>query len=506
MKAIILARVSTLRQERDGLSLEDIQLPDLRKYAEEKGIEVVQEFIFSESADSKIRKKFNEVVDFVKADKSITAVIAFRVDRITRNFRDAVLCDDLRLNYDIELHFVHDRLVIHKDSSGRDIQDWDLKVFLAKQQLNRLKDDANNTADTLLRLGRKPGRAPIGYRNITLPDGRTKDVIPDPERAPFIVEMFNLYAQGSHSYLSLYRLMKEKGLTASTGTSKAIPKSLVEHIMHDPFYYGVQRYKDKLYPHTYQPLIEKWLFDKCQGIIDGRKHTNYKYNSKPFAFRNLITCHNCGGTIGLDIKKGKYRYCFCNKYPDRACDTPRQHESDLIEQVKTGIIEHLSKITSETIQDVVSDMQKKETADSSAYTSRFELISKKIETLDAQNRTMYQDRLAGRITPEQYDELATANKTQIAQLQGQLSQSPTESKDLIITAEYLLSLLQKVGQLYESSKEEHKQRIHTFLLSNCTLKQKELVWELNKPFDAVLNCSKSSIWLPRLGSNQRHPR
>ena len=56
-KAVILARVSTLRQEKEGLSLQDIQLPILRDYAKDNDLEVVREFVFSESADRKIRTK-----------------------------------------------------------------------------------------------------------------------------------------------------------------------------------------------------------------------------------------------------------------------------------------------------------------------------------------------------------------------------------------------------------------------------------------------------------------
>ena len=37
IKAVILARVSTKRQEMEGLSLKEIQLPFLQKYAVEKG-------------------------------------------------------------------------------------------------------------------------------------------------------------------------------------------------------------------------------------------------------------------------------------------------------------------------------------------------------------------------------------------------------------------------------------------------------------------------------------
>jgi len=61
-KAVILARVSTLKQEKEGLSLKDIQLPELRDYAVKRDYEVVKEFVFSESADYKIRKRFNEMI------------------------------------------------------------------------------------------------------------------------------------------------------------------------------------------------------------------------------------------------------------------------------------------------------------------------------------------------------------------------------------------------------------------------------------------------------------
>ena len=155
-KAVILARVSTLRQEKEGLSLKDIQLPILRDYAKDNDLEVVREFVFSESADRKIRTKFTEMIDFVKSKTDVEAIIAYRVDRVTRNYRDAVLIDDLRSEYKKEIHFVYDRLVISQKTIGHNITDWDTKVYLAKQFLNRLKDDAITTAQRKLANGEWP--------------------------------------------------------------------------------------------------------------------------------------------------------------------------------------------------------------------------------------------------------------------------------------------------------------------------------------------------------------
>jgi DNA invertase Pin-like site-specific DNA recombinase len=45
-KAIILARVSTKEQEETGLSIDKIQLPQMRQYAIDNELEVVKEFVF----------------------------------------------------------------------------------------------------------------------------------------------------------------------------------------------------------------------------------------------------------------------------------------------------------------------------------------------------------------------------------------------------------------------------------------------------------------------------
>jgi DNA invertase Pin-like site-specific DNA recombinase len=48
MKAVILARVSTIRQEREGLSIREIQIPRLEEYCDRNEIEIAKEFVFSE--------------------------------------------------------------------------------------------------------------------------------------------------------------------------------------------------------------------------------------------------------------------------------------------------------------------------------------------------------------------------------------------------------------------------------------------------------------------------
>jgi len=128
-------------------------------------LEIVKKFEFHESAGHKIRKNFDEMMEFVKQNDDIRAILTYRVDRITRNFRDAVALDNLRVEHDKELHFANDRLVLKADSVGRDIQDWDLQVFLAKQTLNRLKEDGFNSFKYKVLNGEWAGKASCGHKN-----------------------------------------------------------------------------------------------------------------------------------------------------------------------------------------------------------------------------------------------------------------------------------------------------------------------------------------------------
>lgn len=261
MKAVILARVSTLKQEKEGLSLKDIQLPQLREYATKNGFEVVKEFVFSESADRKIRTKFNEMTDFVKENDDIKAIITYRVDRITRNFRDAVLIDELRLEHDKEIHFVYDHFSISKSTVGRDIQDWDTKVYLAKMYLNRLREDAVNSAMFKLKNGEWPLKAPYGYRNITREDGK-KWIVIEPFEAQVVEKMYEWYSTASFSMLEVRNKVKEV-------FNLDFSKSKVDFILKHPFYAGTMPYDGQQYPHRYDRIISREMFDRVQEIKAG---------------------------------------------------------------------------------------------------------------------------------------------------------------------------------------------------------------------------------------------
>lgn len=92
-KAVILARVSSKAQEEEGYSL-DAQQKLLKSYCAEQSYKIISEFRISETASKhEQRTVFKEMMIYLRKG-GITHLIVEKTDRLTRNFRDAIIVDD----------------------------------------------------------------------------------------------------------------------------------------------------------------------------------------------------------------------------------------------------------------------------------------------------------------------------------------------------------------------------------------------------------------------------
>jgi len=66
--------------------------------------------------------------------------------------------------------------------------------------------------------------------------------------------------------------------------------------------------KGKLYPHRYPTLISKNTFEKVQDVKNGYKKKKFKYAGKPYIYRGLIRCAQCGLAITPEKHKGHVYY------------------------------------------------------------------------------------------------------------------------------------------------------------------------------------------------------
>lgn len=141
--AVVFARVSSQEQEL-GASI-DAQLKSVFDYCEQKNLNIVKKFVLTESSTRGDRKQYHEMLDFVKSYKDKIAIVVNRVDRLQRSYKDTPALEEMRKSGKIEVHFLKENLILHKDSTGMEIMFWNMSVLMANSYILSLADNVKRS-------------------------------------------------------------------------------------------------------------------------------------------------------------------------------------------------------------------------------------------------------------------------------------------------------------------------------------------------------------------------
>ena len=166
-QAVIYARVSSKEQEKEGFSI-PVQLKLLKEYASAQGFKIAQEYVDVETAKATGRAAFGEMVAYFKAHPSVRALLVEKTDRLYRNLKDWVTVDEL----DVEIHLPKEGVVLSRESCSSEKFMHGIKVLMAKNYIDNLSEEARKGMREKAEQGIWPTRTPLGYHNISGPDGK----------------------------------------------------------------------------------------------------------------------------------------------------------------------------------------------------------------------------------------------------------------------------------------------------------------------------------------------
>ena len=490
MKAIILARVSK-EDQLEGSSI-PAQLARSQEYAKRKELEIFKEYQFDESSLKEHRTKFEEVLKYIRTSKEPIALIVETVDRLQRSFKESVVLDEFRKNGKLVIHFIRENLILHKNSNSSELQRWDLGVFVARSYVLQLSDNVKRSFEQKARNGEFPHKAPVGYKNITL-ENEQKDIVPDPNKDFLIVKMFELYASGNFSMLKLTKEMKRLGLTSSVG--KTIVTSQVEHILKNPFYYGEMLYHEKIFQHKYEPIISRYLFNQLQDVIVSFSKKPFKRSEKPYVFRGLISCPDCGCLFTPELKKGKYIYYHCTNYHRNCTNRAWVKEKTITDQIE-GILKQF-QLTDEQSDFLKERLRLSHENKQNYYQQNLKRIQGRLDAISRRLKLMYEDRLDGRITTDDYDTFVKELGVERQKLLIELEEHAKGDDSFYETSGKILDLASHAYELFKSSEVPEKTSIVNFILQNLRLQGENLLYEAKTPFQGVLAYHKDGNWLGR---------
>ncbi|MGI9650937.1 recombinase family protein [Chryseobacterium sp. RLHN22] len=308
--AYLYVRVSTDEQKRKGYSLPE-QEDRLLKYCKYNDIEVKGIYREDYSAKSFNRPEWKELFSEIK--KKLTGedknILFIKWDRFSRNVECAYEMIGKLRKYKTTAMAIEQPIDFSVPEST-----VMLAVYLAVPEAENTRR-AQNTSNGMRRaklLGRYPNKAPMGFMNITLMDGR-KAIVPKEPEAEIIKWVFQA-AQNNHRISEIRKIAIEKGLICS--------RSYFFRILRNSLYCGLITIKldakeEQMIQGLHEPLISKSLFYQVQSIINTkRKITSNRDDLKEIFFlRGFLICPVCGRKLTGSFSKGKrkrYPYYHCH--------------------------------------------------------------------------------------------------------------------------------------------------------------------------------------------------
>lgn len=480
-KTVLFCRVSSKEQEESGYSL-PAQEKLLKEYAESRDLIATKIFSISESASGhKQRKIFQEMIQYL-GEENIKIVVCEKIDRLTRNLKDAVMINDwLNEDEDRRIHFVKEGSELHKNSVSHEKFIWNIKVSTSQFYIDNLSEEVKKGQKEKLAQGWLPNRPPIGYK--TIGDQGHKIHVPDENIAPLVKKMFDLYATGNYSLKKLTEAVYEIGLRSFTG--KQLSKSRIHDYITDQFYIGKNCWNGIMSDGKQEIFIDEDVFHKVQSLLK-RKNTP-KYSKHHYLFQGMIKCGECGGQISWEQQK-EHVYGHCNHY--RNCTQEGSTREDKVEpQLVTALLK--LKIDNPKVLAWVREALRETHKDQiNFYECSLHELNERLQKAQKRLGKIYDDKIDEKITESFYEQKrreyvgeADSATTAIAKL----TRANTKFHDLGVR---LYDVAQNGEKIYYKTKGEPRRQLLTLVFDTLKLKNGEILYEYTKPFQMLYEAVK----------------
>ena len=308
--AILYIRVSTDEQAQKGYSQQS-QRERLEKFCFANKIQILQIVYEDHSAKTFDRPEWSKL--FLSLNRSRVNrpdfILFSRWDRFSRNAADAYSMIERLKKMNIETKAIDQplNLAIPENKIM-------LAIYLATSEVENDRRSLNvrQGMRKAKQEGRYMCRAPIGYINITLIDGK-KCIIPKEPEATFIKNIFIELAKGYHSTRFIYNEAIENGFKCSLNNFWLM--------IRNPIYCGkiiVPAYEQEnryLVNGLHEKLISEGTFKQVQQVLNNHgKPQRRTTTNNQLPLRGLLTCPLCFKNLTGSASKGRntyYHYYHC---------------------------------------------------------------------------------------------------------------------------------------------------------------------------------------------------
>jgi len=477
-KVFAYTRVSTPRQGQKGVSLPE-QRAAISRYAEQRSLEIIRWFEDRDSAAKVGREAFTKMLRLVRL-KAAEGVIIHKIDRSARNYDDWSDIGKL-VDAGAHVHFVSENLDL-KTVSGRLAAD--IQAVVAVHYSRNLREEVKKGLYGRLKQGFYPFRAPIGY----LDQGAAKPKIPDPERAPFVRQAFELYCTGTMSLHALTKEMYRLGLRNRNGGR--ITVNGMATILRSPFYIGLMRIErtGQTFRGVHEPLITTDRFEKAQEVLDGKRVD--RETKHVFVYSRLVRCGSCGYSLIGERRKG-HVYYRCHNRPFKnppVCPVTSIRE-EMIDEAILGALADVA-LTDEELQMAHGFVEERRNAGHEQRRASEQAFRLQSDQIQSRLSKLTDLMIEGTIHRALYETKQKALLLEQSAVRDRMEQIRRGDGSELKEFEKTVELAKSPSLLYKVASLEKKRELLKTLLSNLTVSSKNVGITLSLPFRLIRDREK----------------
>ncbi len=455
------------------------------------------------------RPKFQKLLMFLSRGL-FKGVVCLCWDRVSRNKGDDTVVRKLMKN-GIDVRFVFAKY--DKTSSGE--LHMDIDGMFSQHHSRVTSEKVSLTIKHAREKGKCTNRAPIGYLN----EGNMDYKPLDPERAPVIRRLYELYSTGDWSLSDLARYANEQGLTTVPmrrqrteeeklaeeedddqleipKVSRTITQNHVHRMLTNPFYTGKVPIGNGHYGlgTSHEPLVSINLFNDVQQLLR-KKKTSIHYTEKlDHPLRGVVRCGLCQRIYTPYKKKGILYYS--SRCAPGCANECKNFNFDFIAD-KVG--EQIAKLhyTEEELEEMDARSSTQISLLEERRATEFEEMERKKKKDREDLKYLRVNKIpllkAGTYTPEA---MAAEEKRLESQIASYINEEHTSEVAMIETVKdvtQLSELLKKTVPYYDFAKPHKKELVIRCIFSELHLTGNTLQPKLKKGFEAfekrfVANC------------------
>jgi len=477
-KYIIYCRKSTESEEKQVMSI-DSQLKELENLSNRLNLPIAVVLTESKSAKLPGRPVFNEMMKKI-SNGQYSGVVCWKLDRLARN-----PIDGTAVVWALDQGKIKEIITPHGSfkNSSNDKFMMQIEFGMAKKYVDDLSDNVKRGLRAKLERGWLPSLPPLGYLN----EPKERIIIKDPERFSLIQKAWDLLLEGYSPSKILKMLNEEWEFRTRPGTKlggRPLCLSNLYKIFGNPFYYGLIKRKEGVYPGKHERMITEEKYWTAQAFLGRKGRPRSKKHE--FAFSGLIRCEECGCMITAEEKVNQYgnhyTYYHCTKKkPSVPC---HQKYIDLMELERQfiGILQNIH-VPQMFLDMALNYLKEKEGTELNRLEDIRKSQEKALSGYQKKLDNLNQMRLNDLINDEEYiseKRRLLENKTTLELRLG--NNSWKSSYDL--TKEVFVLASQACGRFLNGTWKDKRSVIRD-LRSNFFLKDKTLIIRAQKPLQII---------------------